>query len=82
MQKRVYMFDEGHKDMKNRLGGKGANLAEMTQIGLPVPYGFTISTDACHDYYNDGKALSETIKDEIIESLKKLEESTNKKLGF
>ncbi|KMK77342.1 pyruvate, phosphate dikinase [Alkalihalobacillus pseudalcaliphilus] len=81
MQKRVYMFDEGHKDMKNRLGGKGANLAEMTQIGLPVPYGFTISTDACHDYYNDGKALSETIKDEIIESLKKLEESTNKKLG-
>ncbi|WP_413379928.1 pyruvate, phosphate dikinase [Alkalihalobacillus sp. 1P02AB] len=81
MQKRVYMFDEGHKDMRQRLGGKGANLAEMTQIGLPVPYGFTVTTDACHDYYEDGKQLSSTIKEEIIQSLRKLEESTNKQLG-
>ncbi|KGA98892.1 pyruvate phosphate dikinase [Alkalihalobacillus alcalophilus ATCC 27647 = CGMCC 1.3604] len=81
MQKRVYMFDEGHKGMRQRLGGKGANLAEMTQIGLPVPYGFTVTTDACHDYYEDGKQLSSTIKEEIIQSLRKLEESTNKQLG-
>ncbi|GAB2575542.1 pyruvate, phosphate dikinase [Gracilibacillus alcaliphilus] len=81
MAKQVYMFDEGHKDMKNQLGGKGANLAEMTQIGLPVPYGFTITTDACHSYYQDGKLVNTALKDEIIQALHQLEAATNKKLG-
>ena len=57
MSKRVYLFNEGSADMRNLLGGKGANLAEMTNIGLPIPNGFTISTEACTDYYNDGKTM-------------------------
>jgi pyruvate,orthophosphate dikinase len=77
----VYMFNEGNSEKKELLGGKGANLAEMTRIGLPVPYGFTISTEACNAYYNDGKTISSEVKFEIVESLKKLEEKTNKKLG-
>ncbi|WP_303981878.1 pyruvate, phosphate dikinase [Niallia circulans] len=81
MNKFVYMFNEGNSEKKELLGGKGANLAEMTRIGLPVPYGFTISTEACNAYYNDGKAISSEVKFEIVESLKKLEEKTNKKLG-
>ena len=63
--KYVYSFNEGNKDMKSLLGGKGANLAEMTKIGLPVPPGFTISTEACNDYYVSNK----TIKPEIIEQI-------------
>jgi len=55
MEKYVYLFNEGNSDMRNILGGKGANLAEMTNIGLPVPFGFTISTQACNDYYKAGK---------------------------
>ncbi|UYP07301.1 pyruvate, phosphate dikinase [Priestia megaterium] len=81
MNKFVYMFNEGNSEKKELLGGKGANLAEMTRIGLPVPYGFTISTEACNTYYNDGKTISSEVKFEIVESLKKLEEKTNKKLG-
>lgn len=81
MNKFVYMFNEGNSEKKELLGGKGANLAEMTRIGLPVPYGFTISTEACNAYYNDGKTISSEVKFEIVESLKKLEEKTNKKLG-
>ncbi|MFF2444309.1 pyruvate, phosphate dikinase [Priestia megaterium] len=81
MNKFVYMFSEGNSEKKETLGGKGANLAEMTRIGLPVPYGFTISTEACNAYYNDGKTISSEVKFEIVESLKKLEEKTNKKLG-
>lgn len=81
MNKFVYMFSEGNSEKKETLGGKGANLAEMTRIGLPVPYGFTISTEACNAYYSDGKTISSEVKFEIVESLKKLEEKTNKKLG-
>ena len=55
MEKYVYLFQEGNKDMKNLLGGKGANLAEMTNIGMPVPSGFTVTTEACNKYYKDGK---------------------------
>ncbi len=81
MKKFVYMFNEGNSGMKELLGGKGANLAEMTRIGLPVPYGFTISTEACNDYYVADKTITVDLKDEILESLKKLEENTGKKLG-
>jgi len=80
-QKYVYMFTEGRGDMRNLLGGKGANLAEMTNIGLPVPQGFTISTEACTRYYNDGELISEDIESQIKEYLKKLEETTGKKFG-
>ena len=81
MQKMVYMFDEGHSGMKEILGGKGANLAEMTNIGLPVPYGFTISTKACKAYYEAGKKIQDEVKDEMLASLRRLEERTGKKLG-
>ncbi len=81
MAKYVYMFDEGNKDMKNILGGKGANLAEMTNIGLPVPSGFTVSTEACTRYYTDGEKLSDDIEAQIFDSLLKLEEKTGKKMG-
>jgi len=81
MSKFVYMFDEGNGVKKEILGGKGANLAEMTRIGLPVPYGFTISTEACNSYYNAGKSISSEVEFQIVESLKKLEEKTSKKLG-
>ena len=79
--KYVYLFSEGNKDMKNLLGGKGANLAEMTKLGLPVPQGFTITTEACTKYYEDGKKINEKIKNEIFENIKKLEEITGKKFG-
>ena len=79
--KYVYMFSEGNKDMRNLLGGKGANLAEMTSIGLPVPRGFTITTDACNKYYEDDKVISEEVKNQIYEKLVELEEITGKKLG-
>ena len=79
--KYVYMFSEGNKDMKNLLGGKGANLAEMTSIGLPVPRGFTVTTEACTNYYESGKKISEDIKNEIFDKLSELENITGKKMG-
>ena len=79
--KYVYMFSEGNKDLKNLLGGKGANLAEMTNIGLPVPSGFTVTTEACTKYYEDNENLSDDVVEEIFKNLKKLEEKTGKKFG-
>ena len=79
--KYVYLFSEGNKDMRELLGGKGANLAEMTSLGLPIPQGFTVTTEACTKYYEDGETISKEIEDQIMESLAKLEEMTGKKLG-
>ncbi len=79
--KYVYLFSEGNANMRNLLGGKGANLAEMTNIGLPVPQGFTVTTEACTKYYEDGKQLSQEVIDQILEGLKKIEEIDNKKFG-
>ena len=79
--KYVYFFNEGNAKMRELLGGKGANLAEMTNIGLPVPYGFTITTEACTRYYDDGRKISGDIVAEIEESVKKLESITGKKFG-
>ena len=76
MTKYVYAFKEGNKDMRNLLGGKGANLAEMTGIGLPVPQGFTVTTEACFKYYDDGEDISKEIKDEILSHLEALENET------
>lgn len=81
MSKFVYSFAEGSKEMKSLLGGKGANLAEMTKIGLPVPPGFTISTEACNDYYVNNESIREDIVLQIEEKLVELEKSLNKKLG-
>lgn len=81
MAKFVYSFNEGSKEMRDILGGKGANLAEMTKIGLPVPFGFTVSTEACNRYYAEDKEISPEIVDEIKEKLKELEQVTGKKLG-
>lgn len=81
MHKYVYLFKEGNADMRELLGGKGANLAEMTKIGLPVPQGFTISTEACTQYYEDGKEINEDIKNQISENIVKMEEITGKKFG-
>jgi len=81
MTKYVYAFREGNADMRNLLGGKGANLAEMTNLGLPIPQGFTVTTEACTDYYNNGKKISEEIQNQIFESLKDLEEIQGKKFG-
>ena len=81
MTKWVYLFKEGNADMRNLLGGKGANLAEMTNLGLPIPQGFTITTEACTDYYNQGKKISKEIEDQIYEALGKLEEIQGKKFG-
>ncbi|MGI6168645.1 MAG: pyruvate, phosphate dikinase [Christensenellales bacterium] len=81
MIKYVYLFQEGNAGMKDLLGGKGANLAEMTSLGLPVPQGFTISTQACNQYYADGQKISQTIVDEIFDSMGKLEEISGKKFG-
>jgi len=81
MAKYVYLFNEGNKDERELLGGKGANLAEMTSMDLPVPFGLTVTTEACKKYYKDGEILSEEIKYEILENLKKVEEKTNKKIG-
>ncbi len=78
MKKFVYAFQEGKGDMKALLGGKGANLAEMRRIGLPVPPGFTITTEACNQYYEDGSNLSETLKQEIFTYLDALEQETGK----
>ncbi|MBQ4157664.1 MAG: pyruvate, phosphate dikinase [Clostridia bacterium] len=79
--KYVYLFKEGNAGMRNLLGGKGANLAEMTNIGLPVPQGFTITTEACTQYYEDGRKINEAIQAEIMENIAKMEEITGKKFG-
>ncbi len=81
MHKYVYLFKEGNADMRELLGGKGANLAEMTRIGLPVPQGFTISTEACTKYYEDGKEINKDIQDQINDAIVKMEEITGKKFG-
>ncbi len=80
-KKYVYLFSEGNKDMRNLLGGKGANLAEMTHIGLPVPQGFTITTEACTQYYEDGRRINDDIMAEIMENIEKMEKITGKKFG-
>ena len=79
--KYVYLFSEGNKDMRNLLGGKGANLAEMTNIGLPVPQGFTITTEACTQYYEDGREINSEIQSQINEYIAKMEDITGKKFG-
>ena len=81
MAKWVYMFTEGDASMRNLLGGKGANLAEMTKLGLPVPQGFTISTEACTQYYEDGRQINDEIQAQINEAVVKMEEITGKKFG-
>ena len=81
MKKYVYLFTEGNANMRELLGGKGANLAEMTNIGLPVPQGFTISTEACTQYYEDGKRINDDIQAEIMDYIEKLENITGKKFG-
>jgi len=80
-KKYVYQFSEGDATMRELLGGKGANLAEMTKIGLPVPQGFTISTEACTQYYEDGRQINESIKKEIMKNIEMLEKITGKKFG-
>ncbi|TVP81945.1 MAG: pyruvate, phosphate dikinase [Alkalicoccus sp.] len=81
MKQAVYMFEEGNQNMREIIGGKGANLAEMTRIGLPVPEGFTVSTAACRDYYDNKQELSVKVKKELFSALEKLEVKTGKKLG-
>ena len=81
MIKYVYAFNEGNKDMRDLLGGKGANLAEMTKVGLPVPKGFTVTTEACNKYYEDKEQISKEVKDQIFEKLEELEKATGKKMG-
>ncbi len=81
MDKKVYLFSEGNANMRELLGGKGANLAEMTNIGLPVPQGFTITTEACTQYYEDGKQINPEIQSQINDHIVKLEEITGKKFG-
>ena len=80
-RKWVYLFTEGNRDMRELLGGKGANLAEMTNLGLPVPQGFTITTEACTQYYEDGRQINEEIRGQIEEHIGKMEEITGKKFG-
>ena len=81
MKKYVYLFSEGNADMRELLGGKGANLAEMTNIGLPVPQGFTITTEACTQYYEDGRQINDEIMAQIMEYIEKMEKITGKKFG-
>ena len=80
-KKFVYLFTEGNGTMRELLGGKGANLAEMTNIGMPVPQGFTITTEACTQYYEDGRQINADIQAEILEYVGKLEQITGKKFG-
>ena len=80
-KKYVYLFSEGNASMRELLGGKGANLAEMTNLGLPVPQGFTISTEACTQYYEDGRKINDDIQAEIMENISKMEKITGKKFG-
>ena len=81
MHKYVYLFSEGNANMRELLGGKGANLAEMTNIGLPVPQGFTITTEACTQYYEDGREINKDIQKQINEYIEKMEKITGKKFG-
>ena len=81
MTKWVYFFDEGNAEMRNLLGGKGANLAEMTKLGLPIPQGFTVTTEACTEYYNEDKKLSDEMINQIFENMNKLEKIQGKKFG-
>ena len=81
MKKYVYLFTEGNADMRELLGGKGANLAEMTNIGLPVPQGFTITTEACTQYYEDGRKINDEIMSEIMKNVEKMEKINGKKFG-
>ena len=81
MAKWVYLFKEGNAEMRNLLGGKGANLAEMTNLGLPIPQGFTVTTEACTDYYNSGKKITEEIQGQIFDALKWLEAENGRKFG-
>ena len=80
-KKYLYLFSEGNKDMREILGGKGANLAEMTNAGMPVPQGFTISTEACTQYYKDGRQINDEIMADIYEYIGKLEQIVGKKFG-
>ena len=80
-KKYVYLFSEGNAKMRELLGGKGANLAEMTNIGLPVPQGFTVTTEACTQYYEDGRHISAEIMDEIMQYVEKIEKINGKKFG-
>ena len=80
-KKFVYLFAEGNETMRELLGGKGANLAEMSRLGMPVPYGFTITTEACNQYYADGECINADIRAQIEEYLAKLEEQAEKKFG-
>ena len=80
--KYVYLFSEGNKDMRELLGGKGANLAEMTSIGLPVPQGFTITTEACTKYYEDGREINDEIQSQINEYIVKMEDIIQDGLGI
>ena len=79
--KYVYLFSEGNGSMRELLGGKGANLAEMTNLGLPVPQGFTISTEACTQYYEDGRTINDDIQAEIMKNIVEMEKITGKKFG-
>ena len=79
--KNVFNFKDGNKDMRELLGGKGANLCEMTNLGLPVPHGFIVSTSVCHDYYKNDMSISEKIYKEIDSAIDVLEEETGKKFG-
>ena len=81
MAKWVYKFEEGNASMRNLLGGKGCNLAEMTGLGMPIPQGFTVTTEACTEYYNCGKTISKEIEDQIFEALAWLEGVNGKKFG-
>ncbi|MBR4701191.1 MAG: pyruvate, phosphate dikinase, partial [Oscillospiraceae bacterium] len=80
-RKYVYLFTEGNASMRELLGGKGANLAEMTNIGMPVPQGFTITTEACTQYYEDGRRINDEIMGQIMEYVAKMEEINGKKFG-
>ena len=81
MAKWVYSFKEGNADMRALLGGKGANLAEMTNLGLPIPQGFTVTTEACTDYYNNGRQISDEIQGQIFDALSELEKQQGKTFG-
>ena len=80
-KKFVYLFKEGNGSMNELLGGKGANLAEMTNLGLPVPQGFTVTTEACTQYYDDGEKINDEIKAEIMQYIGEMEKITGKKFG-
>lgn len=81
MAKWVYLFKEGNADMRNLLGGKGANLAEMTNLGLPIPQGFTVTTEACTDYYESGKMITDEVQGQIFKALEELEKMQGKSFG-